>query len=192
MKRALSLLLALLVPAIALAVEPEHGAHHAEHAQHAIPWMKLGFSALNLVIFIAILRRFAWPLIRDGLLTRRQQIVTALEQAAQAKRESERLQAEWTERLANLNTELEALRRQAQLDIAAEREQILAAAHKLADSIRRDAQRAAEQEVRNAEALLRKEVAVLALGIARRLAPQRLTADDQQRFVREFIQEVRQ
>jgi F0F1-type ATP synthase membrane subunit b/b' len=130
------------------------------------------------------------PASSDDLKSRRTEIQNALQQAAKAKEESERLKDEWERRLANLADEIEALRQQARQEIAAERDGILTAAKQLADSIRRDAQKAAEQEVRHAEAQLREEVAGQALGIARRLAPQRLTGADQERFIADFIQRV--
>jgi F-type H+-transporting ATPase subunit b len=168
------------------------------HEAHGIPWGTLIFSTINLAIFLFLLPRLlhlflktmGLPASSDDLKSRRSDIQNALQQAAKAKEESERLKDEWDRRLANLGTEIEALRQQARQEIATEREQILAAAKQLAESIRRDAQKAAEQEVRNAEALLREEVAAQALGIARRLAPQRLTAADQERFVGDFIQQV--
>ncbi len=70
--------------------------------------------------------------------------------------------------------------------------EIVAAARKAAEAIRRDAQRTAEQEIRSAQELLRAEVAQQALDIARRLAPQQLTTADHQRFVSDFVQQVNQ
>jgi len=182
--RLLSGALTTLLPALALAAEAEH------HAPHGVPWLKLLFSTLNLLIFIALLRSRVWPAARDALRSRRQRIIDALEQAARAKRDSEHVQAEWQQRLANLSAELEAMRQQARAAVEAEREQILRAAGQVADAIHRDARRAAEQEVRNARALLRAEVATHALAIAHRLAPQRLTAAHQREFVGDFVQQV--
>lgn len=183
----------LLLPTVALA---SAAAEH--HEAHGIPWGTLFFSTVNLVIFLLLLPRLlplflktmGLPASRDDLQLRRTEIQNALQQAAKAKQDSERLKEEWEQRLANLGAEIDALRQQARRDIAAEREQILAAAKELADSIRKDAQKAAEQEVRNAETRLREEVAAQALSIARRLAPQRLTPADQERFVGNFIQQV--
>lgn len=183
----------LLVPGLALA---SAAAEH--HEPHGIPWGTLFFSTVNLVIFLLLLPRLlplflktmGLPASRDDLQNRRAEIRNALEQAAKAKQDSERLKEEWEQRLANLAGEIDTLRQQAHREIAAEREQILAAAKQLADVIRKDAQKAAEQEVRSAEARLREEVAAQALAIAHRLAPQRLTRADQERFVGDFIQQV--
>jgi F-type H+-transporting ATPase subunit b len=181
-----------LLPAAARAAEAEH------HEAHGVPWAKLLFSFVNLAIFLSLLPRLAPAILPKlglpgssaDLRDRRRRVVEALEQAAVAKRESERLQAEWQQKLASLNDELQALRAQAAQDIAAEREQILAAARRLAETIRRDAERAAAQEVRSAGERLREEVAARAFEAACRLAAARIGAADQRRFVGEFIDEV--
>jgi F-type H+-transporting ATPase subunit b len=192
-RRLLLVLGLVLLPVLAIA---SGDAQH--HDAHPIPWTTLFFSTVNLAIFLFILPRLlplflktmGLPGSREDLQNRRLDIQNALQQAAKAKEESERLKQEWERRLANLGTEIEALRQQALQDVAAEREQILAAANQLAATIRKDAQKAAEQEIHNAETLLREEVAAQALSIARRLAPQRLTTADQERFVGDFIHQV--
>jgi F0F1-type ATP synthase membrane subunit b/b' len=67
----------------------------------------------------------------------------------------------------------------------------LAAAQRSAESIRRDADRAAEQQVRAAHAQLRDEVARRALALATERARTALTSTDQDRFVADFLQQVR-
>ncbi len=82
------------------------------------------------------------------------------------------------------------MRAQAQKQIAAEREQILASTRKLVDSVRRDAEKAAEQDLRNAKEALRAEVAEQAYRIACETAPAQLASNDQKRFLNEFIEQV--
>jgi F-type H+-transporting ATPase subunit b len=165
----------------------------AEHGTgHGVPWAKLAFSTVNFLIFLAILRRFAWPAVRNWLAERRIQVTNALAEADRAKREAEALRAEWQRRLDALGIELEGMLKQARADIAIERDQILAAARRTAEAIQRDAERTADSEIRSAQQALRAEVARQALALAEQLAPQRLTAADQQRFVRDFVRQVEQ
>jgi F-type H+-transporting ATPase subunit b len=191
--RAVLAVLLQLLPAAALAAETEH-----HHAPHGVPWGKLIFSFINLGIFLylfpklapAILPKLGLPGSKQDLLDRQSMVVDALEKAAKAKEESERLQAEWKQRLASLDDELQKMRLQVEKEVAAEREEILAAARRLAETIRRDAQRAAEQEVRNAETTLREEVAKQAFAASCRLASQRIGDAEHKRFVGEFIDKV--
>ena len=191
------LMLTLLPAAASFAAETQE--HHG--GAHGAPWLKLLLSAINLLIFVAIVRRYLGPFIvqlfegqampfTEWLRFRRRRIADALAEADRAKREAEALRAEWQRRIEQLGVELEAMLKQARADIAAERDQILAAARRAAEAIRRDAERTAENEIRSAQETLRAEVAAQALAIAERLATQRLTAADQQRFVTEFVRQM--
>ncbi len=179
---------ALLVePIIALASGGE--AHGDEH--HGMPTaVKLGVMTVNLVIFLVVLRKAAWPMMVEWVSTRRDGVVSALEQAAVAKRDAESLKAQWKDRLASLDQEIDEMRAQARKQIDSEREQILESARKLAESIRRDAESAAQQQLRNAQDELRAEVARRAFQIAAEAAPSQLGDAQQKRFVDEFITEV--
>lgn len=185
MKRLLPFALTLLLPLAAVAQELEEKAGH-----HGVPWAKLAFTIVNFGIFVYLVRRGVWPFARNYMAERRAAITQALAQAEQARRESEALRAEWQRRLEHLAAELEGMLQQARADIAVERDQILAAARRTAEAIHRDAQRTAENDIRAARDALRAEVARQALAVAERLAPQRITATDQQRFVREFVEQV--
>lgn len=179
-------LVILLFPALAWAA----GGHGNEH--HGVPWATLIFSTINVLIFFWVLRRFAWPSLRSWAADRRSEIVRALEEATRAREEAERLRQEWEQRVANLAQEVEAIRRQARAEIDREREGILSAARKTADAIREDARRLVDQEVREAQARLRQEVANQAFEIARKMVAERITAVDQARFVDEFLARVNQ
>jgi F-type H+-transporting ATPase subunit b len=181
-----------LAAIVVLSVAPALVAASEEaHAEHGSPWLTLVFSAVNLTIFILILRRYAWPAVRNWVRDRRREVIKALEEAARAKQEAEQLKAEWESRLSHLPAEIEAMRRQAREEMARERDRVLEAARKTAASIRKDAERAAEQEVRSAQDMLRREVAAQALELAQELARQRMTPETQQRFVTEFLSQVR-
>lgn len=183
--RSVVTLLLLSAPALVLASEAGH------HEEHGIPWGTLLFSSINLGIFVLLLARFAWPSIRDWIAGRHATIVQTLEQAQRAKRDAEELKQEWERRLNALQGEIEAMRQQARADIAREREQLLAAAQRTAEGIRRDADRVAEQEQRAAQAKLRDEIARRALALATERARTELTAADHDRFIGDFLQQVR-
>ncbi len=177
-----------LQPLVALA---SGDAGHAAEENHGIPTaLKLGIMTVNLMIFLWVLRRSAWPMMVEWVAARRSDVVGALEKAARAQREAEALEQQWKDRLASLDEEIAAMRAQAQKQIESERDQILESARKLAESIRRDAERAAQQELRNAQEQLRAEVAERAFQIACETAPAQLGATEQKRFVDEFVAQV--
>jgi F-type H+-transporting ATPase subunit b len=187
--RPLRIAFAVLLPSLPAVAFGAEGGHHDEH--HGIPWATLVFSTINFGIFVFLIARYAWPSIRDWLLERHATIVRTLADAERAKSEAEQLKQEWERRLSGLQAEIEAMRQKASADIASERDQLLAAAQRSAESIRRDADRAAEQQVRAAHAQLRDEVARRALALANERARTALTSTDQDRFVADFLQQVR-
>jgi F-type H+-transporting ATPase subunit b len=172
--------------ATALGSEDAHG-----HGQGGIPWAKLVFSTVNLGIFVAILARFVFPQVRCWVRDRQGRIVKELQDAAAAKAEAERLRAEWERRLAQFERNAEEMREQTKRDAQRERERIVAEAERTADGIRRDAERAAVYERRRAEEQLRARLVGQAIGLAEQEARERWTAADQERFVAEFVQQVR-
>ena len=188
MRRAGTLLAATLLARTGMAVAEVEEAAHTHEAQG--PVGLLVFSTINLLIFLWILARFVLPPVREWVRNRRAHIVQALEQAAAAKVEAERLRAKWEQRLAEFDASVAEMETQARRDVERERERILAAARKTADGIRRDAELAAAYEVRRTQEQLRAELVRQALQLAEHAARTQLTAADQQRFVAEFLQQV--
>lgn len=182
---ALPLLLSLATAAYA-AEEGHGGAHHVA----ANPFWALFYGAINLLIFLWVLARFALPAVRDFVRNRHRQVVEALEAAAAAKAAALKLQAEWESRLAQFERSVAEMRAQARQDAERDRERILAAAHKTAAAIRKDAELAAAYEGRRTQEQVRAGLVREALRLAEDAARTRLTEEDQQRFVTEFVKQV--
>jgi F-type H+-transporting ATPase subunit b len=180
-----ALVIVALCARVALANEEGH------HDAAGIPWGTLTLSTVNLLLFLWVLGRYVVPAVRNWVRERRVRVVGDLEAAAAAKAEALRLKAEWEARLARLDQTIEEMRAQALQDAERERQRILAAARKTADAIRRDAERAAAYEVRRTQELLRAELVRQALHAAEAQARSRWTAADQERFIADFLTQVR-
>jgi F-type H+-transporting ATPase subunit b len=178
------LLLGAYAP-VALASEEAH------HHEAGIPWGMLALSTVNLLIFLWVLGRFVMPAVRTWVHERRIRVISDLEAAAKAKAEALHLKTEWETRLARLEQTIEEMRAQARQDAERERERILAAARQTAETIRRDAERAAAYEVRRTQELLRAELVRTALEAAEAQARSQWTAGDQERFIADFLKQVR-
>jgi F-type H+-transporting ATPase subunit b len=174
----------IAVAAVAMASEPAH-----EH-QAGVPVGALVFSTINLLIFVWILARFVMPSVRSWVYDRRADVIRALEDAARAKAEAERLRAEWGARLATIDRTIEEMRAQAREDAERERDRILAAARTAAEAIRKDAERVAAYEVRRTQQLLRAELVRQAVRLAEDAARSQWSAADQQRFIADFLKQV--
>jgi F-type H+-transporting ATPase subunit b len=191
MKRPATRLVLLAVLVFAGSALAEEAAHAHGH-ETASPVWPLLFSVINLAIFLWVLARYVLPPVREWVHHRRSHVVQALEEAAAAKAEALRLREEWEERLAQFNRAVEEMQAQARQDAERERARILEAAHKTAETIRRDAELAAAYELRRAQELVRADLVRQAVRLAEEAARTQLTPDDQQRFVSEFLEQVEQ
>ncbi|GAG46290.1 unnamed protein product, partial [marine sediment metagenome] len=86
--------------------------------------------------------------------------------------------------------ELEQIRATSRERAEAERENLIADANATAERIRSDATAAIDQELRRSRDLLRDEAADLAVELAENLLRDRVTAEDRERLVSEFIERI--
>jgi len=179
----------LLVFSALWAAEEGHGAPGG-HEGGGSQLLVLAFSAINFVLFVLVLRKYALPAVRDSLRRRRDMIVQALSEAKRAKEEAESLRREYEEKLAGLAAEQERLRAQALEAAERERGRALEEARRMAERIQSEARLIAQREVEEARHLLRQEVSEQAVRIATELIRTRLTAADQSRLIQDFVREV--
>jgi len=182
-------LLPLLVD-VARAAEEAHHEGGAAHHPAGIPWGTLGLTLVNFLLFSYVIARYVMPAVRGWLRERHHRIVADLEAAAKAKAEALRLRDEWKRRLEQLGETVEEMRTQARLDAERERDRILAAAHKSAEAIRKDAERTAAYQIRRSEEQLRAELAKAALQQVEEQVRSKWTSEDQMRFVADFLAQV--
>ncbi|MBI3795697.1 MAG: ATP synthase F0 subunit B [Deltaproteobacteria bacterium] len=183
---AVFLCLLLVSSALWAAEEGTHGGHEGGGSQLLV----LVFSAINFVLFVLVLRKYALPAVRDSLRRRRDTIVQALSEAKRAKEEAENLRREYEEKLAGLAAEQERLRAQALEAAEREKQRTMEEARRMAERIQSEARLIAQREVEEARRLLRQEVSEQAVRIATELIRTRLTPADQSRLVQDFVREV--
>ncbi len=176
----------LVSPCVAWAAEEGHGGHAEGDSQQLV----FIFSAINFLLFVFVLRKYALPAVRESLRKRRVTIVQALNEAQKAKDEAQALRREYEQKLAGLAVEQDRLRQQALEDANREKVRILEDARKMADRVRTEAQQTAQREVAEARRLLRQEVAEQAVRLATELVRSRLTPADQGRLIQDLVQEV--
>lgn len=184
----------LLAPALAAEAAEEGrpggaGGEHAE-AEAGHGYADLLWEAGNLILLVGVLVYLARRPVRNYLGERRDRIRTDMEEAERLHREAEGRLAEWNERAARLDDEVEEIRRLTRDRAQEERERLVAEAERAAERIRRDAAGAVDRELQRAREALRREAAELAVDAARRILEERITAEDRGRLVDEFVARV--
>jgi F-type H+-transporting ATPase subunit b len=169
----------------------EHGEHavveHDAH-QHQPSVGELFYPAINFLIFAAAIVYFLRGPIREYFRARTTEIRHSLAAGAKAREEAAALRAQIDRELADLPV----LRQQMQNDLRAtaerERDKLVESAAVAADRIRKDAKLAADHEFEEARRRIRAEVVNGAIGEATAIVRQAVGAEDQARFVRDFVQ----
>ncbi|MBM2804815.1 MAG: H+transporting two-sector ATPase subunit [Deltaproteobacteria bacterium] len=175
-------ILALLVPAQAWAAGG--GEHHAPSI-HDI-WFPLG----NFLIYALIIVKFALPLVRDFLKSRREEVVSTIAQASAKKQQAQAFVSDYQAKIAGLNNQIQTLQAALRDEGEREKSRLVSEAQSLALKIKDDTQFLADQEVKIARQQLRQEMASQAEAAARALVQRHLSAADQNRLADEFIQSI--
>ena len=172
MKRSTAaLLLALLVLApLASALAAEEG----EHAAGGIP-TELIFKWLNFITVFGGLGYLLRKPMREFFTGQREVIQSSIEEARRAREESRARLRGVEERLARLEQEVEALRREAAENATAEKQRIQETAQREAERILSTARAEMESVTRAARLELRAYAARLAVSLAEQEIRQRLT-----------------
>lgn len=162
----------------------EHGTSHAPSV------LDLKWAVANFAIYVAVLGRFVVPAVREYFRARTDRLREGLEAGATARRGAEALRAQLERDLAHLPALRDRLKGDLRAAAEQERSNLVAAGRQAADRIRRDAALLAEHEVTVAGRMLRAELAAGTVREAGALVRAALTADDQRRFLSEFVSGV--
>jgi F-type H+-transporting ATPase subunit b len=161
--------------------------HEAAEAEPKLDTGKLAFQLINFAVLAGILGWFGGRAINKALLARHQQLKADLVSASEARAVAEKRAAEQEKRLNTLETEIEAIRAGIKQEAEAEKQRLIATAEERAKRIGDETKFLLDQQVREAEATLKREVAEAAVKIAESLVIRSLNSGDQQRLVDTFV-----
>jgi len=188
MLRSLFLAIALLTAAApALAEEHHHGPLHfgdvvAFDKEHGAFWA----SVLNFALLVWLLRRAGKRPIGEFLQSRRAEMERSMNEAAEMKQKAEARYKEYTDKLAQLDTELGKLKSDIAAAAEADKKQIVAEAEENARRLKRETESLIEQHSKQLSANVRHEVVEAALVAAEQRLRAAITDTDQERLADGF------
>ena len=145
------------------------------------------YTVVVFLLLLAILDKFAWPVITSALEEREKRIEDNIASAEAQHEEAKLLLAQHEAKLATAADEVRALLEEARRDAEHTKGQILADAKKSADAERDRAVRDVERAADNAMKSLAKTSANLAVDLASKVVRQNVTADQQAQLVRDAL-----
>jgi F-type H+-transporting ATPase subunit b len=177
-------------PEDAQQVAAEHGESSEHGGEHGIDPKTLTLQLLNFGVLLFLLIKFGGKAINNGLRARHEQLKSDLEEAARLKAAAETRFKEQEQRLANLESELEEMRRSILAEAQREKARIIAAAEERARRVQEETRFQLDQQVKDAEQRFRAEVAQAALKVADELLRRSVSSSDEQRLAQSFVADL--
>ena len=189
------------VPASAAGADAEHGEHHVEIG-HAPPAgvstaefespasLSRDLAVWSFVVFLgllALLTKFAWKPIMEGLEKREEGIARQIAETKAANEEAKRMLASYERRLAEASEEVRGMLDEARRDAEATKQAIVAEARKASEDERNRAKHEIQLAKDDALSQIAEKAGHLAVEVAGKFLRDKLGADDQARLVRESV-----
>ena len=150
----------------------------------------LFWRAINFIALVVLLVKFLAKPIVSGLSGRQQQIREELADLEGRRNEAEVAYREFETRLAGMEAEMELIVQKAIAQAQTEKVRILADAERAAEDIKRQAEAAVRAELEDAKRLLKEEVAEQAAAMAEALIVKNLTPGDQIMITEQYLEKV--
>ena len=167
------------------------GAEHGEG--HPDTWLGLPrwvFLTLNLIVFFAVLVRFAGPALVAFLADKQREIAHALAEAERQREEAAGMEARLAAQIAELRRDVEALAERSAREAERERDEILAEAERDRDRLESSTRAEIEQGLAQAKGRLTAHAATLATRLAEERLAAGLTREDRKRLFRENLRRL--
>ena len=149
------------------------------------------FKFVNFFILIGVLVRFTGKPLKDYLVNRHQKIKDKVEEAERLLRDAEALKVGYEKKIAKLDDEVDVFKKAVAAEAEKEKKKILDDAAKYASKIKEQARLTCEQEAREVVDKIREEIARQTIEKAGKIVMGKLTKDDHNRMVDEFIEKFR-
>jgi F-type H+-transporting ATPase subunit b len=145
----------------------------------------------NFLVFLFLITFFGGPRIRSYLVSRRQQIAGDLAEAQRLREEAQAKHDEFTQRLAQLDQEMEQIRQEMVKAGEAERDRIVAEAEAKSARVRRETRFVIEQQMKQLREDLTREAVEAAVGAADQALREKITSADQERLAKQYLETLR-
>jgi len=149
-----------------------------------------GLRILNFIIFAGLLYKFAGAKIKDFFVGRRDGIKQELDDLSARQANAEKKLKEVESGIANMAQEKEAIIAEAKKQGEAMKEAIIAKGHKDAEALKEQAKRTASNEAQAAINTIRGEMADMVVAAAEKIVAEKLSADDHDKLVDDYLTKV--
>ena len=148
------------------------------------------WTIVTFLILLWLLAKFAWRPLLAALEGRQEMIRKSLDDAQQAKRELERLNAESRKILNEARVQAESILSQTRTDASRLRDELKQKAQTEAAGVIKNAERQIEMETVRAVQQIRNEAVDISIAIASKLLERNVTREDNERLIEETFKQI--
>ena len=145
---------------------------------------------LNLFIQLYLFKRFLFKPIKNILAKRQAEVDAIYDEADKAKLDAETAKSDYEAHLLTANTEAEAITQRAMDNARAQSEALISSAQAEAAAMKQKAEADIELARRKAVNEMKGEISELAVSIASKVVSKDLTAEDHERLIEQFIEDL--
>ncbi len=151
---------------------------------------KLFWRVVNTIALVALLVYFLKKPLVNFFSERTAQIQKDLDDARDQREKAEALIADYKQKIAGMEKELDKMRAELSKSAESESEKVRVNAERMATAIVEAARITADQEVRKAKAALKAEAVDLAMQMAETLIREQISEDDRARIIEDYLVKV--
>ncbi|TMU84141.1 F0F1 ATP synthase subunit B [Bacillus sp. BHET2] len=159
-------------------------------AEHSLNTGDIVFQLIMFLVLMALLKKFAWGPLMGIMKDRENHIAGEITAAEKSRTEANNILEEQKKLLKEARLEAQSMIENSKKQGSEQREEIIATARQEAERLKESAKREIETQKEQAVAALQKQVASLSVLIASKVIEKELSADDQQKLINDYIQEV--
>jgi F-type H+-transporting ATPase subunit b len=145
---------------------------------------------VNFLILVAILAKFAYKPLMQGLAERQQKITDNMDAAERERQEAEQLKLEYKQQLVDVRAKAQAIVEKAEKLAEENKEEILKTARAERDRILKNVQEEVARERELALARLRGEVVTLSMTAATKIVQENMDTEINAKLVSDFIEKL--
>lgn len=145
---------------------------------------------VNFLILVAILAKFAYKPLMQGLEERQQKIADSIDSAERDRREAEQLKLEYKKQLVEVRAQAQAIVEKAEKVAEENKEEILKAARAESARILKSVQEEVARERELALAQLKGEVVALSMAAATKIMKEKMDSEANAAIVSDFIDKL--
>ena len=142
------------------------------------------------LVLLVLLKKFAWGPLMDMMEKRENYVANEIEEAERSRAEAEKSAASAAEQLNQVRQEAQKIIEDAKVAGVKQEQDIIESARLEAERIKKQAQADIQNEKEQAIQALQAQVASLSVLVASKVIEKEINAQDQEKFINEYIKEV--